>query len=146
MIGAGAQAAGSSPAGVGEPELGDAAPTAGGGSRYINPATGDYGIDSSTGAFEQMPAIRQRVMISLLTVRGSSTVLPDLGLIRPTKMGDRFQSEMEQAVRQALEQLTDIEQVISLDFVTVLRGNGGRGQITVSYTDLTTGAEDAVSV
>lgn len=139
MLGAGVQAAGSSPAGVGEPELGDATPVADGGCRYIDPATGDYGIDSSTGSFEQMPAIRQRVMIALLTARGSSTVLPDLGLTRPTKMGDRFQAEMEQAVRQALEQLTEIEQVITLDFVSVERGNGGRARITVSYTDLTTG-------
>jgi hypothetical protein len=146
MLGAGIQTAGSSPAGVGEPEEGSPLPDAVGGCRWIDPATGDYEIDTSSGAFAQMPANRQRVMIALLTARGSSSVLPDLGLTRPTKMGDRFQAEMEQAVRQALEQLTDVEQIIRLDFVEVLRGSGGRARITVSYTDLTTGEEDAVSV
>lgn len=139
MIGAGIQGAGSTPAGVGAPEAAPLPPTIDGGVRYINPATGDYELDPATGQYAQMPIIRQRVMIALLTVKRSSTVLPDLGIIRPTKMGDRFQAEMEQSVREALHQLTDIEQVIEIDFVTVERGAGGRARITVSYTDLTTG-------
>jgi len=146
MLGAGVQSAGVSPAGVGEPEAAPLVPSGPTGCRYINPATGDYQINGATGHFAQMPPVRQRVLIALLTELGSSTVLPDLGTMRPRKMGDRFEAEMTGAVHAALRQLTEVEQLIVVNFVAIERGMGGRARVTVDYEDLTTSQSERVGV
>jgi hypothetical protein len=142
MLGMGVAPMGSSPMGVGQPEDAPPPPTGHGGCRFINAATGDYEIDPVTGQYAQMPPVRQRVLIALLTIRGSNSANPALGIKRPRKMGDRFQAEMEQAVRESLRQLTEVENVMAIDFILVERGAGGRARVTVSYEDLTTGERD----
>jgi hypothetical protein len=61
-------------------------------------------------------------------------------------MGDRFQAEMTSSVRSALRHLTDTQKVIRLDSVKAVAGRGGRGQTVISWTDLTTGKADQVTI
>ncbi len=114
-------------------------PTGTAGSRYIDPATGDYALDAVTGQLQQMPRTRQRVLLALVTLRKTATTVPTFGNKLPRKMGTSFEFETKQAVRLALRHLTDSEQVIRIESLTVERGRNSRALVTVSYTDLETG-------
>jgi hypothetical protein len=129
---------GTSPFGLGTPAAAAVPPDGPAGSRYLNPITRDYEVDSSTGQFKQMPGTRQRVLIALLTVRNSSGI-PGFGVRAPVRMGDSFEAEMQNAVRQALRHMSEIEKSIRIDDIKVERGLGGRSRTTVSFTDLVTG-------
>jgi hypothetical protein len=131
--------------GLGTPVSADPPPDGAAGSRYLNPATRDYQIDGTTGQQAQMPMVRQQVLIALTTLAKSATTLDWLGIKLPRKMGNRFQGEVEVSVRSALRHLTDTQKVIHIDGITAERGAAGRGRITVSFTDLTTGKADKVS-
>lgn len=107
--------------------------------RWLDPITGQY-VLAADGSFEQMPAIRQRVVLALGTVQGSIGVLADFGKSSPNIMGTRFAAEEEAAVRLALRQLTDVEAVIRIDRITIERSSQipGRWRTTVSYVETAT--------
>lgn len=145
-MGFGLSSFGLSPYGTGTPETSAVPASGAAGSRYINPATRDYQQDPTTGQLAQMPSTRQRVLLALLTVQGSSSVYGRFGIKLPRKMGTSFEVEMRFAVRAALRHLTDAEKVIRIDSITVERGAGSRSRTTVSYTDLATGETDQASI
>jgi len=132
------------PYGLGTPVTAEAPPDGPAGSRYLNPASRDY-EQGPDGQLAQMPPVRQRVLIALLTIQGSSTALPQLGVRAPARMGTTFENEMRAAVRTALAQLIDVEKLIRIDAIKVERGNSGRARVTVSYTNLTDGTDDTVT-
>jgi phage baseplate assembly protein W len=142
MPGFGTAPAGTSGAGLGVPVTASAPPDGPAGSRFIDPVTKDYAIDTSTGQLQQMPPTRQRVLIILTTEIGSATTLPTLGVKWPRKMGDTYAAQVKNAVTAALYQLTEVEKVIRLKDVIVEKGRGGRSRITVVWTDLSTNRED----
>ena len=107
--------------------------------RYINPGTRDYQIDPDTGDFARMPAVRQRMLILALTVRGSSSVLPNMGVRLPKIMNEAFERRVAAEVRAAARQMTDVEKVARIRDVLVERTGTGRAEITIVYDDLTTG-------
>lgn len=130
---------GAMPLGVSFSSATDAPPAASTMRRWIDTATGNYVLNSETSAFEQMPAIRQRVILALGTERGSSTSNPTLGRRRPQIIGSRFEDEEKQFVRTALRQMTDVEGVIRIDRITVERGAiPNRWRTTVGYTEIGT--------
>lgn len=143
MAGFGSMPAGSSPFGLGTPAAAVEPPDGPSGSRYLNPITRDYEVDATTGHFKQMPGTRQRVLIALLTLRNSSG-LAGFGVRMPTRMGDAFETQSKQAVRQALQHMTEVEKSMRIDDIVVERGIGGRSRVTVVFTDLVTGDQDRV--
>jgi len=139
---------GSGPFGIGTPVSGVAPPIGPpAGARYIDPGARDYTIDDSTGQYTRMPVVRQRMLIKLLTVRGSSTVLPELGLEVPRRIGPDFEARVRSMIRVAYKQETDIDKVARIDAVRIDRSTiTGRVTITIEYTDLTTGQTDELTV
>ena len=139
---------GVTPYGLGTGDDAPAPPTGAWGSRYINPQTGDYARDVLTGQLQQMPPVRQRFLLRLKTKLRSSSVQPEMGVALPTKINESSQRQADDAVRQAMRQETDVEKVAVIERVTLARdpSNSGRVLIVVSYTDLTTGQGDQVSV
>ena len=145
--GAGAAPAGSSAAGIGTVATVAAAPKPGAGSRFINQLTGDYEVDPTTGQYAQMPPVRQRVMLALTTVIGTSTAQPQLGLKAPRKIKSTYVAEMQIAVRSALRHLTrEDAPVIRIQAIDVVKIGVGRVRVTVSYLDLTTGRPDTAAI
>jgi hypothetical protein len=132
--------------GLGTPVSASAPAEGPAGSRYIDQATKDYAQDPGTGQLKQMPKVRQQVLLAVTTLLGSASTLNKFGIRMPRKMGDRFQAEMTNSVRAALRHLTDTQKVIRLDGVTAVHGRGGRGLTTISWTDLTTGKPDQVTL
>lgn len=141
MDGIGTIAAGTGLAGFGEPTEQAAPPDKDQWSRYLNPETGKYEIDDDTSGFKRMPRTRQRVLLALLTEFGSSTVQPEWGFARPSKMGDRFAGEVQARVRRALRRLTDVERLIRIIAIDVERGSI-RFSVKVRYYDHTIKRED----
>lgn len=110
------------------------------GPRFIDPATGDYVLDSS-GQPQRMPSTRQRVLIALKQLLNSG---PDgLGLKVPSRITSQFQAEMNVAVERALAHLTRTpDPTISDLVVSVVSTDGGRALTGVIYTDNVTGLRD----
>ena len=130
---------------------GDDAPVPPGGewgSRFIDPITKDYAIDPATGQFKQMPPVRQRFLLRLTTVLGSSSVRPGDGVVMPRTITASIEREVDDAVRVAMRVETNVEKIARIESVKVIRDpqNTGRVAVVVSYTDLTTGREDQVSL
>jgi phage baseplate assembly protein W len=146
MSGFGTMAFGAGAFGLGTPATGEPPPDGPAGTRYIDPVQRDYAQDTDTKQLKQMPKTRQRVLLALMTLLGSSSVLPKFGVRFPKKMGDTFDAQCKNAVRSAMRHLTDVEQVVRIDGITVERGAGGRARITVSYSDLLEASQDAVTV
>jgi hypothetical protein len=121
-------------------------PTGESGTRFIDPATKDYRQDPTTRQLAQMPSTRQRVLIAVTTERRSASVNLQFGIKAPRKMGTFFESEQRQAVQAALRHLTETEQAIRVDAITVERGINGRSRTVISFTDLATGRPDKVAV
>ncbi len=145
--GIGMQAAGTSLAGLGVPATIVAVPEPSTGSRYLNPVTRDWEVDPATSQMAQMPSVRQRVLIALLTDRGSATASPGLGVRYPDKIGKAFEAEVRHSVRSALAHLTlEDDPVIRIDQIKVERLWTGRILVTLTFTDLETGAPDQVQV
>jgi len=134
-----------SPYGLGTPTPAAEPASGPAGSRYINPATGDYEQDPTTRQLAQMPTTRQRVLLAVKTLQSSISVKRTFGIKLPRKMGTLFDSEMKQAVRSALHHLTDDEAVIRIDGITVVRGRAGRSETTIEWFDLETGKSDSLS-
>lgn len=136
MAGLGTAAAGQVAAGFGDPATGSAPPAAERMSRYIDPATGEYEVDSSTGNFRRWTPVQQRVFLALKTVFGSSSVQRRWGVRLPRKVTASFNAEVEQAARDALARMTDVEKVIRILRVEVDRV-GSRSRCAVYFRDLT---------
>lgn len=130
------------PFGLETPDTPPDPPTGTAGSRFINPATGDYEKDGVTGQLKQMPRTRQRVLLALITLRQTASTAPSFGNKLPRKMGTAFEMESRQAVLYALRHL--VETAIRIESLVVERGRGSRARITLSYTDLDTGEPDQV--
>ena len=113
--------------------------------RSIDPTTRDYTVDTVTGHLSQTTPVRQRVFLRLLTLRGSSTAVPELGAAIPGKMDERFTARVVAAVHEALRQEVDVERVMAILSVEVQRSNR-RAAIHVRYQDLTTGEPGDVTV
>lgn len=145
MAAFGTMPAGTGPFGVGTPTAAAVPPTGNAGSRYINPATRDYEQDSTTLQLAQMPALRQRVLIALTTIKTSSSALPDFGIVLPPKVTPSYESEIKASVRSSLAHLTDVERVMRIDGMTVEIGASGRQRVTVQYTDISTGVSESVT-
>jgi len=145
MPGIGLFPAGFGPFGIGTPLSADPLPTPGSGCRFIDPSSKDYAIDTATKQFQQMPPLRQRVLLALITVFASSTAVPKMGVQMPTKMGRTYEAQVRNSINVALNQLVNIEKVMRVNSITVIKGSGGRSLVTVSYTDLTTNTDDSVS-
>lgn len=139
MTGFGTLPFGTGPMGLGTPVTAGDPPSGAAGCRWINPASKDYEQDPNTLQFKQMPRVRQQVLLAVTTLKRSASTLDWLGIRFPRKQGDRFQAEAEKCVKAALRHLTDTQKVIRIDAITTQRGSGGRGRITLSWTDLTTG-------
>lgn len=92
-----------------------------------------------------MPPLRQRVLLAVMTVLRSSTAVPTMGVNMPKKMGTTYQVEAQNAVLLALRQMIEVEKVLRVDRIDVKKTGTGRSEITISYTDLTTGEQDRVT-
>jgi phage baseplate assembly protein W len=134
------------PFGCGTPIAATTPPTGPAGfSRYINGASGDYEQDLVTGHLKSMSGVRQRVLLAILTVAGSSSVLPLWGLSRPKKITPSLTYSLKAEVRVALRRMTTTERVLRIDAISVEQTASGRVALGVSYTDLTTGLPGVVS-
>lgn len=133
------------PYGPDTPVTSAAPPTGDAGSRYLNPATRDFQQDSASKQLAQMPAVRQRVLLAVMTEQRSSTALPDFGILRPRKVGPSFEAQVTASVRSSLRQLVEVERLVRIDGIKVERGASGRQRVTISYTDISVGAPDQVT-
>jgi len=105
--------------------------------RYINPNTGDYEVFEENGTLAQMPGVRQRVLLIARTLKGSSSVLPKLGIKLPPKIDESFEITVRNSIKEAFRPMTDVEKVLRLDGILVGRLPAGRVSIVIAYTDLT---------
>lgn len=145
--GFGSSAFGTFAFGVGVPAALTATPLPEAGSRFINPRTRDFEVDSNTEQLAQMPKTRQRVLLAVTTVRSSSTAIPGMGLAMPDRIGGAFETQTRFAYRSALAHLTREESpVIQIDDIKVEVYAVGKVLVTISYTDLATGEPDTVAV
>lgn len=141
MAGFGTAPAGSTPFGFGTPVEANAPPELPEQSNFLNYRTRDYEVASS-GGMKRMPTTRHRVLMVLSTVQGSAVHEPTVGLRLPRKIDRFFPQKVEQAVRDAFSLLG---RDVRLDGVKT-KTEGGRADIQVSYTDLTTGNSDTVTI
>lgn len=137
---------GSTPFGVGAPVDGPAPPV---GipqlSRYLDPVTKDFSVDPTNGHLRTMPPVRQRFLLIIATLKGSSATLPELGLDFSNIIDDSFERRVDTSVRLSARQMTEIEKVARIDAVTVQTSALGRALILIAYEDLTLGITDTVS-
>lgn len=145
-MGLGTSSCGLSPFGYGTPTTTTAPPSGPSGTRFIDYRTRDFGIDSETGQLKQSSSLQQRIYIKLMTAMGSSTVQPTFGVTLPDKMGEGFEKQTALAVANAFKQETDVEKIMLIEQIVVEKLSTGRAQITLIYTDLTTGQLDQVRV
>lgn len=134
------------PFGVGTPATAEAPPTkAPVNAAFIDYRTRDYVIDAE-GAIARMPITRQRVLLALSTLLGSSSVQPEAGLALPRRIDESYPQRAKAAILQALAFLVPNDIAISSDDIEVdTTSIVGRVQIAVSYVDLHTGQPDQVT-
>lgn len=143
MAGFGTAPIGSTPFGFGTPVAATPPPSVvPEAANYVNFRTRDYEVDGEN-ELRRMPISRHRVLMLLSTRLGSAAHLPTIGLRLPSKIGQSFQQEVDQAVRDAL---APIGADIRIDGVTAVTTIVGRAEITVSFTDLTTGNSETVTI
>lgn len=146
MAGLGGMGVGTGPFGLGTPPTAAIPPTGAWGSRYIHPTKKAYEQDTITKQLQQMPGLRQRVLLTMLTTKGSSTVLPLFGITVPRKITSSFEREVESRVREAMLQYTETEKVMRINAVLVSQVTTGRINIILSYTDLTTNEDEVLPI
>jgi phage baseplate assembly protein W len=143
MAGLGLFSIGSTPFGAGTPVAAIAPPSdLPEFANYIDPRSSDYVVQDD-GGYQRMPLVRHRVLMLLKTELGSAAYEPDVGLLLPKKMGASFEQQVRGSVIQALSL---IGSDIRIDDVIVVRSPMGRADITVAYTDLTTGNSDTLTL
>lgn len=131
---------GSTPFGLGTTATAAAPPTRRILAPYIDPLTGQC-VVGDDGELESMPVNRQRVMLSCLTRRGSSSVLPQLGTLLPGKITEALENDVRSEVMRSLAPMEDAGD-IRVDGIAIEVIGTGRVQITVSYTDTRSRTED----
>lgn len=104
--------------------------------RFIDPTTGDVSVDDVTGHLRSMPHVRQRFLLLLQTLSGSSSVLPDLGIVVPRIIDDSFARQVDAAIRLGARQMTEVEKVARITKITVQASALGRVLALVEYDDL----------
>ena len=143
MAGLGILPIGPTPLGAGTPDLAPAPPD---GlpdlANFFNSSAGDY-VVADDGSLERMPIVRHQVLMLLSTELGTAAHEPSVGLKLPKKMGRDFEQRCREAVLLALE---PIGADIRVDGIGVKRMGTGRAEITISFTDLTTGNSDTVTI
>lgn len=143
MIGLGVSLMGSAPFGAGTPDEATAPPAdIPERANFIDPRTGDYVVQDD-GSYQRMPVVRQQVLLLLKTERDSAAAAPDIGLDLPRRMDQSFEQRARGSVLMALE---PIGNDVRIDAVPVERIGTGRADITVEYTDLTTGNAETITV
>lgn len=154
-IGAGLCPAGTSPAGYGVPDQGTSPvnavlpdPTTGLQStgRLIDPATGSYQF-TADGRVVGTPTVRQRMLLALRTVRGSSAQ-PNLGIdfSKAGEQGLDFAAQVAAAVGLACAPLVQAGLVQLLQVVPQPVDNPDGAAFVAQWRDLTTGKYDATTV
>jgi len=115
--------------------------------RYLDPNTKDFAANED-GTFQEMPSTRQRVLLALATTKGTAAGLDTFGSTHPLigVIDSQFDSKVNNSVREALKQLTEVEKIITLDGVEIVKSPNGRVEITVSYTDLISQDQDDLSL
>lgn len=143
MSGLGLFPVGNTPFGSGTPVIAAAPPSDSPElANYLDPRTSDYVVNDD-GSYQRMPLVRHRVLMLLKTELGSAAYEPDVGLKLPKKMGTSFEQEVRGSILLALSL---IGSDIRIDDVIVIRSPMGRADITVAYTDLTTGNSDTLTL
>lgn len=146
MAGLGGAPIGSTPFGAGTPIAAVAPPEAPlQDARFINPVTKDYEAGTD-GEYLAMPSVRQRMVMALGTTLGSAACLQESGLRLPNRIDERFPQRSEQAIRRAVDFMVKAGEV-RVDAVTLAASEfTGRTEHLVSFTDLTTGNSDTLTV
>lgn len=145
MAGFGISVLGGFPCGFAPPVSADDPPDPPEQAAYFDYLTSDYTVGDDT-ELERMPITRQRVLMTLSMLRGSSSVLQEFGVRLPGIIGPNDEIEVRQEVEAALQYLVDDGSIV-INSVTVNHGNPiGRSTITVDYTDVATEENDAVNV
>lgn len=109
---------------------------------FLDPRTGDY-VVADDGAYQRMPIVRSQALMLLKTKRGTAAHEPELGLQLPDKMDASFAQRAREAVLAALAPIGDD---IRIDAVPVKTIDTGRADITVEFTDLTTGNSGTLTI
>lgn len=154
MAGIGSQPFGSSPYGVGTP---DVAADLGGtvlaesgtgsqkGSRYIDPRTGDYALNTSTGRIAGMDDVKQLVLLRMKTTKGSAAY-QRLGheLKKIDRITNNVQTRIAATIEEAVEDLVTggLIETVALD-IQVIRP--GVIFARFAWRNLLTGLEDEAS-
>lgn len=145
ILAAGTAGAGTSPAGLwedtteytGRPDSSTLSP-------YHDTSTRGLVYDDASGQLRQVSGVRQRVALTILTIAGTSSVQPEWGIRRPTKMGSAYEQEREQAVRDALRDLV-ADGSIRIDSIATER-DVSRSRTTVVYQNLQTDEQELAEV
>lgn len=131
------------PFGLGTPDAALAPPTiAPQEARWIDPVAKDY-VVGPDGEYLRMPRLRQRVLLALGTILGSSSVQPTAGLKLTDRIDANYERRTQFAVKSALAFLVASGE-LRVDSVTVTEDRPGRTTTLVAYTDLLTGEPDTV--
>ena len=116
--------------------------------RYLDPYTGDYVITTDDTDLQRMPTVRQRVLLALITRRGSIAGNPNFG--NPAwnidRIDQRFETRLRNAIKLALYQLVEIEKAIRIERIGIEIKSGGRCIYTVEYIDLVTKDSDNLAI
>ncbi len=147
MSGFGLFPIGVGPFGLWTPDEAPPPPTGNVGSRWIDPATRDYSINESTKNLKQMPAVRQQVLLALMTIKKSAATVPRFGASFPSKMNETFEIESKNSCRIALAHLTESDPpTIRIEKIDIVKGRNSRAEGTLTYTDISTGERDTVNL
>lgn len=146
MPGLGGTPIGSTPFGAGTPIAAVAPPEAPlQDARFLDPITKDYEAGAD-GEYLAMPSVRQRMVLALGTTLGSAAGLEGAGIRLPDRIDERFPQRSEQSIRRAVSFMVTAGEV-RIDGVVLLPSDfTGRTEHLVSFTDLTTGNSDTLTV
>lgn len=134
----------STPFGLGTPDAALPPPNiAPQGARFLDPVTKNYTVGPN-GEYLRMPVLRQRVILALGTIQGSSSVQTDAGIKLPSRIDSNYERRTQFAVRAALSFLVTSGE-LRIDSITVNLDRPGRTTTTVGYTDLLTGETDSAT-
>jgi hypothetical protein len=143
MAGLGAFPIGSTPFGSGTPVEATAPPVGTPNlANYVEPRTADY-VVADDGSMQRMPIVRHQALMLLSTKRGSAAHEPGVGLELPAKIDQSFKQRAREAVLLAL---APIGRDMRVDDVIVKLTGTGRADITIAYTDLTTGNSGTITI
>ena len=109
------------------------------GARFVD-ERGDYQLDAD-GQHRRMPPLRQRILLALRARRGSSSVLPEMGITIPPTVSGQFESEIRSAVTTALAPIVESGDMV-ITRVRVESVNAGRSVTVIEYRDTAQGTDE----